>query len=82
MTADEEPNSILIVWDASTGKPIKIFETSHLGGIKAMNINQEGDKIVILSAVKQKKQSIMILDWKRGEDCVIKRVDFQVNHSN
>lgn len=64
VTADEGETSMLIVWNAETGFPIRtIFEPEKLG-IISIDISNDGEKLLTLGKAHNGVQKIRIWKWK------------------
>ncbi|EAS05799.2 WD-40 protein, putative (macronuclear) [Tetrahymena thermophila SB210] len=75
VTADCGPDSMLVVWDASTGIPKKTIFEPHPNGCQALDISQDGQFIVTLSKEANTDtdvQSLSLWEWnKDDEPCLI-----------
>lgn len=49
ITADSGPDSLIVIWDALTGKPIKDIPLPHTNGVKAMDLSPDAMFLVTLS---------------------------------
>ncbi|GLD94181.1 hypothetical protein PINS_up002792 [Pythium insidiosum] len=52
VTADRGPESMIVVWDAVTGNPIKTIFQPHRHGVQAIDISPDALFLVTLSAVE------------------------------
>ena len=49
-TADQGPDSMLVLWDSYSATPVKTFAAPHPNGVRAMDISPDGKHLVTLSA--------------------------------
>ena len=53
ITADKGEDSLIAVWDAVSGDPIKTIIAPHENGVEAMDISPDGSLLVTLSAAEE-----------------------------
>ena len=54
VTADEGPeSSMIVVWDVTTGEPVRTIENPHATGVVAMDITPDGAFVVTVAAVDE-----------------------------
>ncbi|CAD7967330.1 unnamed protein product [Amoebophrya sp. A120] len=67
VTADTGPDSMLTVWDRSTGKPIKIMFNVYKNGIVALDMTADSKYLATLSSPEydgeEMRQYLSVWDW-------------------
>lgn len=74
-TADAGPDSMIVVWDSTTGTPIKTIFNPHPNGVVAMDMSPDAMFLVTLSKVAEddtgaeaEPQSIALWEWTVDRD--------------
>lgn len=49
-SADQGPDSLIVLWDAGTGNPIRTLPRPHAAGVQAMDLTADGRQLVTVSA--------------------------------
>ena len=49
-SADQGPDSLIVLWDAETGNPIRTLPRPHAAGVQAMDLTADGRQLVTVSA--------------------------------
>ncbi|OQR88865.1 hypothetical protein THRCLA_10058 [Thraustotheca clavata] len=70
VTADRGKDSMLVVWDSTTGNPIKTIFSPHAEGVQCLDISPDAMFIVTLSipTSKETKQEIKLWEWTVARD--------------
>lgn len=72
VTADTGEDSMLVVWDVSSGTPRKTIFSPHPDGVMALDISQDGGMIATLSkADRPTEQWVTLWKWEEEEPCYI-----------
>ncbi len=94
VTADMGEDSLLVVWDVSTGTPKKTIFNPHPEGVVALDVSNDGTMIGTLSKANTPQEQIVTL-WKWEDedpsyitsqmdeqvDCMQKFIKFDHNRS-
>lgn len=71
VTADAGPDSMVVLWNAATGEPVRTINTPHAGGVVALDISPEGTHLVTLGAEgPEPVQEIIVWDLEKTTDAV------------
>ncbi|RHY53309.1 hypothetical protein DYB26_001921 [Aphanomyces astaci] len=74
VTADRGQDSMLVVWDATTGNPIKTIFNPHSDGVQCLDMSPDAMFIVTLSIamdkanLKEHAQEIKLWEWTVARD--------------
>ncbi|ETW03271.1 hypothetical protein H310_04779, partial [Aphanomyces invadans] len=74
VTADKGQDSMLVVWDATTGNPIKTIFNPHVDGVQCLDLSPDAMFIVTLSIAtdksnrKEHAQEIKLWEWTVARD--------------
>lgn len=70
-TADSGPDSMIVVWDSTTGTPTKTIFNPHPQGVVAMDMSPDAMFLVTLSKVEEgsgEEQAISLWEWTVERD--------------
>ncbi|OQS00453.1 hypothetical protein ACHHYP_03538 [Achlya hypogyna] len=68
VTADRGTDSMLVVWDATTGNPIKTIFSPHVRGVQCLDISPDAMFIATLSIPDGTAQEIKLWEWTVARD--------------
>lgn len=71
ITCDSGPNSILVVWNASSGLPIKSIENPHANGTISVSISSDNLYFVTLGKPDELNLQMSIWSLANDEDCLL-----------
>ena len=70
ITADNGPSSLLVVWDVTTGTPLKTIFDPHPQGVECLDVTEDGQLIATLSRERENEsktniysQTVSIWKW-------------------
>lgn len=64
VTADEGDTSMLVVWKAESGTPIRTIFEPEAQGIAAIDISNDGEQLLTLGRVHEGLQRVRVWRWK------------------
>lgn len=64
VTADEGDTSMLVVWKAETGTPVRTIFEPEAQGIAAIDISNDGEQLLTLGRVHEDLQRVRVWRWK------------------
>ncbi|CAK9034455.1 Cilia- and flagella-associated protein 251 [Durusdinium trenchii] len=73
-TADEGPDSMIVIWDSLSGVPIKTIFTPHENGVKSMDMSQDAMFLITLSSTTEgAAQQVAVWEWTVDHDGALYR---------
>ena len=66
VTADSGEDSMLVVWDSTTGTPVRTYLDPHPNGVAYMDLSRDNQYIVTLGA--DTDQTMSLWDWTNEKE--------------
>lgn len=66
VTADSGEDSMLVVWDSTTGTPVRTYLDPHPNGVAFMDLSRDNQYIVTLGA--DTDQTMSLWDWTNDKE--------------